>query len=102
MKRKLQIITSASPRLSWRSRRWPRKHSIPKTAETTSSRQPLTQACSERLNGAAKATDIIGMTVKTIRTKKLGKVKDLAVDVESGRIVQVILSTGDFPAWAIR
>jgi sporulation protein YlmC with PRC-barrel domain len=49
-----------------------------------------------QLNEAAKATDIIGMTVKNDQGQKLGKVDDLAVDVESGRIVQVILSSGGF------
>ena len=50
----------------------------------------------DRLNDAAKASDLIGMTVKNYQDEKLGKVEDLAVDVESGRIVQVILSTGGF------
>jgi hyperosmotically inducible periplasmic protein len=49
-----------------------------------------------RLNGAAKASDIIGKAVKNSMDEKLGKVEDLAVDLESGRIVQVILSTGGF------
>jgi len=96
MKRKLQIITSASAASLLAFSALAQKTLNPQTAETTSSRQPLTQACSERLNGAAKATDIIGMTVKNYQNEKLGKVKDLAVDVESGRIVQVILSTGGF------
>jgi sporulation protein YlmC with PRC-barrel domain len=48
----------------------------------------------DRLNGAAKASELIGMTVKNNQDEKLGKVEDLAVEVESGRIVQVILSTG--------
>ena len=48
----------------------------------------------DRLNGAAKASDLIGMTVKNYQNEKLGKVEELAVDVESGRVVQVILSTG--------
>src|ERR1041384_317206 len=50
----------------------------------------------DRLNDAAKASDVIGMTVENYQNEKLGKVDDLAVDVESGRIVQVILSTGGF------
>jgi sporulation protein YlmC with PRC-barrel domain len=50
----------------------------------------------DRLNGAAKASDIIGMRVDNYQDEKLGKVQDLAVDVESGRIVQVIVSTGGF------
>ena len=36
------------------------------------------------------------MEVKNYQNEKLGKVDELAVDVESGRIVQVILSTGGF------
>src|SRR6185369_1939708 len=51
---------------------------------------------SNQLNGAAKASDVIGMNVKNYQDEKLGKVEDIAVDVESGRIVQVILSTGGF------
>jgi hyperosmotically inducible protein len=51
---------------------------------------------SNRLKGAAKASDIIGKTVVNSQGEKLGKVEDLAVDVESGRIVQAILSTGGF------
>jgi sporulation protein YlmC with PRC-barrel domain len=50
----------------------------------------------DRLNGAAKASDLIGMTVNNYQNEKLGKVEDLAVDVESGRVVQVIVSTGGF------
>jgi sporulation protein YlmC with PRC-barrel domain len=50
----------------------------------------------DRLNGAAKASDIIGMTVKNNQDEKLGKVEDLAVDVQSGRVVQAIISTGGF------
>ena len=50
----------------------------------------------DRLNGAAKASELIGITVNNYQGEKLGKVEDLAVDVESGRVVQVILSTGGF------
>jgi len=49
-----------------------------------------------QLKYAAKASDVIGKTVLNNQGEKLGKVDDLAVDVESGRIVQVILSTGGF------
>ena len=58
--------------------------------------QRLAQPRADRLNGAVKTSDLIGMTVKNRQDEKLGKVEDLAVDVESGRIVQVILSTGGF------
>ena len=50
----------------------------------------------DQLNGAAKASDLIGTAVHNYQGEKLGKVEDLAVDVESGRVVQVILSTGGF------
>jgi sporulation protein YlmC with PRC-barrel domain len=96
MKRKLQIITSASAASLLAFSALAQETFNPRTAETASPRQPLTQARSERLNGAARATDIIGMTVKNYQNERLGKVEDLAVDVESGRIVQVILSTGGF------
>jgi sporulation protein YlmC with PRC-barrel domain len=48
------------------------------------------------LSQAAKVSDVIGTTVKNYLDEKLGKVKDIAVDLESGRIVLVILSTGGF------
>src|ERR1035441_182316 len=50
----------------------------------------------ERPGCSKKASDLIGMEVKNNQNEKLGKVNDLAVDVESGRIVYVILSTGGF------
>ncbi|MGA2181125.1 MAG: PRC-barrel domain-containing protein [Verrucomicrobiota bacterium] len=96
MKRKLQIITSASAASLLAFSALAQETLDPRTAETASPRQHLTPARSERLNGAAKAIDIIGMTVNNYQNERLGKVEDLAVDVESGRIVQVILSTGGF------
>jgi len=69
----------------------------PKTDRPVYDRDRISDAPrADRLNGAAKATDLIGMTVENYQGEKLGKVEDLAVDVESGRIVQVILSTGGF------
>jgi sporulation protein YlmC with PRC-barrel domain len=47
-----------------------------------------------RTRGPAVASELIGMTVKNYEEERLGKVKDLAVDIESGRIVQVIVSYG--------
>lgn len=54
------------------------------------------QARADRLNSAVKSSDVIGMTVNNYQDEKLGRVEELALDVESGRIVQVILSTGGF------
>src|ERR1039457_2768962 len=96
MKRKFQIITSASAASLLAFTVLAQETLNPKTDETASARQRMTQVRAERLNGAAKASDIIGMTVKNYQNEKLGKVEGLAVDLESGRIVQVILSTGGF------
>ena len=46
------------------------------------------------LRGAAKASDIIGMQVQNLQDEKLGKVNDLALDLGSGRIVEVSVSSG--------
>ncbi len=62
--------------------------------ERQSARERSQERRADRLNGAAKASDLIGMTVKNYQDDKLGKVEELAVDVESGRVVQVILSVG--------
>ena len=97
MKRKLQIIISASAAsvlaLSALAQNTPK----PKTdrPDYTRDRTPQERR-SDRLNDAAKASDIIGMAVKNYQDEKLGKVEDLAVDVESGRVVEVIVSTGGF------
>jgi sporulation protein YlmC with PRC-barrel domain len=42
----------------------------------------------------ARANEILGTEVKNLQGEKLGKVEDLAVDLGTGRIVQVILSVG--------
>ena len=68
----------------------------PKMDETQSPSQHMTQGRNDQLKDTAKASDIIGMTVKNYQHERLGKVADLAVDIESGRIVQVIISSGGF------
>jgi hyperosmotically inducible periplasmic protein len=50
----------------------------------------------DRLHSAAKGSDVIGMQIKNYDGESLGKVDDLALDLESGRIVQVIVSSGGF------
>jgi len=41
-----------------------------------------------------KANKIMGMEIKDSQNQKLGKVEDLAVDLQNGRIVEVIVATG--------
>jgi sporulation protein YlmC with PRC-barrel domain len=48
--------------------------------------QPLIQH-----RDTAKASDILGMAVKNYQDEKLGSVSDLAVDMVSGQVVEVIL-----------
>jgi hypothetical protein len=50
----------------------------------------------EQIQGIAKASDLIGMTVKNNQDETIGEVADLALDVQSGRIVALILSSGGF------
>ena len=97
MKRKLQILISASASSILAFSTLAQDTPIPKadSLSYTRERAPHAQRA-DRLNGAAKASDLIGMEVKNYQDEKLGKVDDLALDVESGRIVQVILSTGGF------
>lgn len=42
------------------------------------------------------ASDLIGMAVKTTQNEKVGKVEDLLVDLGSGKITGVLLSSGGF------
>src|ERR1700744_991990 len=48
------------------------------------------------LKEALKYSDLKGLTVQNQENEKLGKVQDFAVDLKSGRIVEVIVSTGGF------
>src|ERR1035441_8944088 len=93
MKCKLQFIISASAASVLAFSALAQDTPIPKRDGPDYIRDRMPQARrSDRLNDAAKASDVIGMTVKNYQGEKLGKVEDLAVDVESGRIVQVIRS----------
>ena len=97
MKRKLKIIISASAAsvLAFSALAQDQPNPTRDGPDYTRDRMPQAQR-PDSLKDAAKASDLIGMTVKNYQNEKLGKVEDLAVDVESGRVVQVILSTGGF------
>ena len=97
MKRKLQIILSASAAsiLAFSALAIASPDPIPDPADGLRDRASEAPRA-DRLNGAAKASDLIGMEVKNYQNARLGKVADLAVEVESGRIVEVILSAGGF------
>ena len=54
----------------------------------------LAESSAGHLHGAVKASDLLGMSVRNHQGKKLGRVQEVAVDVESGRVLQVILNRG--------
>jgi sporulation protein YlmC with PRC-barrel domain len=96
MKNKLQMMAGASVASLMAFTALAQDTSNPNMDATQSPRQHMTEGRKDQLKDTAKARDIIGMTVKNYQHDKLGKVADLAVDVESGRIVQVIISSGGF------
>lgn len=94
MKAKLKIIVSASVASILAFAASAEHTPNHKSDGLDSNHRHLSRPLADRLNGAAKASDLIGMTVKNYQDEKLGKVEEIAVDVESGRVVQVILSSG--------
>jgi len=82
MKRKLQIIACLS--------------AASFLAFSAPAQDTFNMKIQDSLKDTAEASHIIGMTVKNYQGEKLGKVVDFGVDVESGRIVEVILSRGGF------
>jgi sporulation protein YlmC with PRC-barrel domain len=97
MKQKLQIIISASAATVLALSALAQDTSSPKAdGQNYSGAQMPRAAWTDGLKDTAKASDVIGMSVKNNQDQKLGKVENLVVDVESGRIVQVIISSGGF------
>ena len=94
MKRNLQVIFTATAATALTFSVLAQDKLDPKSDRTELTHERMSHMRGDRLNSAAKASDILGMTVKNYQGEKLGKVEDLAVDVESGRIVQVIISSG--------
>jgi len=48
----------------------------------------------QTLGQVVRVSDVMGLEIKNLQDEKLGKVNDLAIDVASGRIVEVIVSIG--------
>ena len=63
-------------------------------SEYTRPRAGVTQ--SERLGSPIKASTLIGMTVNNYQNEKLGTVENMMVDLPSGRVVVVIITSGGF------
>lgn len=61
---------------------------------TNKSDQRFQMKRSERLAFPAKASEIMGKEVNNLQNEKLGKVDELGVDVEAGRVALVVISSG--------
>lgn len=98
MKRKLQTIASVSAASFLAFSALAQDASNPATHGQNGAAYDISSAkLQDRLKDTVEASHLIGMTVENHQNEKLGKVVDFAVDVESGRIVEVILSAGGFP-----
>jgi sporulation protein YlmC with PRC-barrel domain len=98
MKRKLQIIASVSAASFLALSALAQNASLPAThGQNVAAYDKSGAKFQDPLKDTIEASRLIGMAVKNHQNEKLGKVVDLAVDVESGRIVEVILSRGGFP-----
>lgn len=99
MKRKFQTIVSifACSILTFSAPAQDTQESLKQNANRPREDQsPSSHARIIHLNGVSKASDVIGITAKNKQDETLGKVEEIAVDVESGRIIHVILSTGGY------
>ncbi len=103
MKHKLQLLFSATTvtavsALAFNALAVATPAAKTEAAENSASKPRLARP--GQLHGAAKVSDVTGLTVKNEQDETLGKVEDLAVDLESGRLVEVILSTGSGETFA--
>ncbi|MBA4136007.1 MAG: hypothetical protein C0518_01670 [Opitutus sp.] len=82
-----------------------RRDAEPKSTERRQEVQPGTEASKEQLKisqnelrnevtDANKASEIIGKEVRNTQNERVGKVKDIVIDMQSGRIAYAVLSTG--------
>jgi len=55
-----------------------------------------TSATAEPISKANKASSLIGMDVRNAQNEKLGEIKDLVVDLHTGKIAYAVLSVGGF------
>jgi hyperosmotically inducible protein len=95
MKRNIQIITSASAASLMAFTTLAQETPVAKTGRTEITQERSIQSMrAVRLGRTEKASDVIGTEVQNYNGEKLGKVDDFAVDLETGRIVEVVLSTG--------
>jgi len=67
-----------------------------RTEHLSSSTTDLNNAQTVAVGKANKASSLIGMDVRNAQNEKLGEIKDLAVDLHTGKVAYVVLSVGGF------
>ncbi len=61
-----------------------------------SQQEPVDFIPVSRLSHVQKASKLMGTPVKNLQDEKLGKVENILVDMSSGRVVAVVISSGGF------
>jgi hyperosmotically inducible protein len=65
---------------------------MPASAADSYSRRPA----ADHAGAPLKASEVIGLKLENNEGQKVGSVEDLAIDLQAGRVVQLIVSTGGF------
>lgn len=66
----------------------------PQTEASKDELKVSTRALHNEVTDANKASKIIGMEVKNRENERVGRVKDIVLDVQSGKVAYAVLSTG--------
>lgn len=69
---------------------------MPGCVAAAASAPTTSRAAADHLGTALKANDVVGLKILNNEGQTVGSVEDIAIDLQSGRIVQFIVSTGGF------
>ena len=96
MKQKYKLVVSAATASFLTCAALAQEASNPNAEATnTAALQRMGPERVELMKSTAKTREVIGMTVENLQHVQLGQVSDFALDLKSGRIVQVILASGE-------
>jgi sporulation protein YlmC with PRC-barrel domain len=90
MKKKIRVTSLLVAIVSGTIYIWPQ----PATADDSLREHAVTRNSQYHWLSLEKVTRVVGAEIKDAKNQKLGKIKDLAIDLQNGRIVEVIVSTG--------
>jgi sporulation protein YlmC with PRC-barrel domain len=94
MKRNLKIMLSAATASLLTLAAQPQEAVNPPTVDPGTALARMAPERVELLRSTAKVREVIGLTVENDQHVRLGRVNDFALDLKSGRIVQVIIGSG--------